>query len=96
MIGNKDINPLNVFGLRKMEHCPPHFQQVTFKSKVNNATIENWIYDNLSGRFYFGYVYQAGESTVESYTLIGFEEQAEASYFMLCLDSIQATEYRSL
>jgi hypothetical protein len=43
MLKYGEINPLNVFGLRRVEHCPPHFEQVHFNLHVNDKKITDWI-----------------------------------------------------
>jgi hypothetical protein len=44
------VNPLNVLGLRKLQHVPPHFEQLTIKN-VNFDEIDYWIYNNLDSRY---------------------------------------------
>ncbi len=89
MLKHGELNPLNVFNLRKMEHCPPHFTRVKFDSKVQDKTITDWIYENLEGRFWFGNVYyKPDESKFTIQKCAAFEISAEASYFALILDQI--------
>ena len=54
MLKHGEPNPLNVFGLRKLDHCPPHFERVVFDIKTSEKQITDWIHENLSGRFYLG------------------------------------------
>ena len=89
MLKHGEVNPLNVFGLRKLEHCPPHFEQVSFSPYVNEKQISDWIYENLSGRFYVGYRdINLERSTVERQLVAAFEQSSEASYFSLFLPQI--------
>lgn len=89
MLKHGEINPLNVFGLRRLDHCPPHFERVAFDIKSNEKKISDWIHENLTGRFWFGDVYQDGQSDKTSMCkCAAFEERSEASYFALCLDQI--------
>ena len=84
------INPLNVHSLRTLDHCPPHFYAVDFDLSSSAKKISDWIYENLSGRFYFGEVFVAGENG--NGTVIrrraAFEIHSEASYFALVLTEI--------
>ena len=54
MRSSDDINPLNVFGLRRVEHRPPHFETLTFDLRTVEKNITDWVFENLHGRFYFG------------------------------------------
>jgi hypothetical protein len=89
MLKHGEINPLNVFNLRKLHHCPPHFQKINFDIKTSEKTISDWIYENLSGRFWIGdsYIKDANNCLIIQKSA-GFEENSEASYFALCLDKI--------
>ena len=59
MLEHGDANPLAVWGLRRVEHIPQHFTRVEFQLLVLEKNITDWIWTNLSGRFYFGEVYHA-------------------------------------
>lgn len=89
MLKHKEVNPLAVFGLRRMDHCPPHFVTIKFDSRGNEKGITDWIWENLDGRFYFGddYVETPG-SSIYMQKVVGFESPGEASYFSLILDTI--------
>jgi len=86
-----EVNPLNVFGLRKLEHCPPHFEQVTFNPYVTEKHISDWIYENLSGRFYVGHRDIYNNRSQERHCVVAFEQASEASYFSLFLPQINPT-----
>lgn len=95
MLKHGEINPLNIFGLREIKHCPPHFCKVTFDLKTSEKNIKDWIYENLSGRFWLGDVYS--ESQTESFQMekcVAFEVHAESSYFSLMLDTFNTWEYK--
>ncbi len=95
MLKYGEVNPLAVFGLRRVEHCPPHFTRVEFDARVTDKEIADWIYTNLLGRFYVGDRYVL--STSGSATIVkcaAFENSGEASYFALQLDQIN--EHQSL
>lgn len=77
----KELNPLNVHGLRQITtHCPPHFTQVTFQSMINQKIITDWIWENLEGRFYV--LSNDGNITA------AFELANESTFFSLSLSSI--------
>lgn len=89
MIKYGEVNPLNVHGLRRLEHCPPHFTKVEFSIRTGEKVISDWIYENLEGRFWFGdrFFKTPGESISFS-KCVGFELGSEASYFSMFLDKI--------
>lgn len=89
MLKYGEINPLNVFGLRRVDHCPPHFEQVHFNILTNDKKITDWISENLEGRFWFGDLYMYGDDSIVSLgKCAGFEIHSEASYFSLIIDQI--------
>lgn len=93
MLKHGEVNPLNVFGLRVMEHCPPHFERVVFDLKVQEKKITNWISEHLEGRYWIGDTYTAGsDERISMSKCVAFEEYSEASYFALFLDKINSYE----
>ena len=89
MLKHGEVNPLNVFGLRKIEHCPPHFERVEFDPYVSEKLVCDWIYENLSGRFYAGYHDVTNNGTqFQRQMIVAFELASEASYFSLFLPQI--------
>ena len=94
MLKYGEANPLAVFGLRELEHCPPHFVQVNFDLKASEKTISDWVYTNLTGRFYYGdYYYKNSDNTVQISKQMAFESPGEASMFALVLDQINQQDY---
>ena len=87
-------NPLNVFGLRRLEHCPPHFTVIQFELKTNIKQITDWIHENLEGRFYAGdsYCEDSNSQRIQMIKCVGFENPSEASYFSLLLDKLNTWE----
>lgn len=96
MLKHNEVNPLAVFGLRRVEHCPPHFVSIRFDCYTADKTITDWIWENLDGRFYAGDEYTAEPSTTPTPTqmqkMVAFEQPGEASYFSLILDTINKRE----
>lgn len=88
MLKHGEINPLNVFGLRQVDWCPPHFERVVFDSYTNEKAITDWIYENLRSRFYVGQTDVKVENTFQRQMLVAFEDPSEASYFSLFLPQI--------
>ena len=89
MLKYGEANPLTVFGLRKLEHCPPHFTKVEFDLRVQEKLILDWIWTNLSGRFWYDDLYYTSEAgNTEFRKCAAFEIPGEASMFALILDTI--------
>ena len=89
MIKYNEPNPLNIFNLRQITHCPPHFHKVEFDLNTYDKVVSAWIYENLEGRFNYGQI----DSLSSAGKLIrrhraAFELAGEASYFALCLVDI--------
>lgn len=94
MLKHGEANPLAIFGLRQLEHCPPHFTHVDFDLVANEKTISDWVWTNLSGRFYFGdRYYKDSNQNVQFQKRIAFEIPGEASMFALMLDQINKHNY---
>lgn len=94
MIKNGEPNPLNVFNLRRFEHCSPHLEKVYFDSRTSDKAITDWIYENLEGRFYFGDMVLLDEKNYHIQKCAAFEIKSEASYFCVMLDTFnQVTSY---
>lgn len=94
MLKYGEANPLAVFGLRYLEHCPPHFTQVDFDIKANEKTISDWIWANLEGRFWYGdRYYKDDENNVQLIKCAAFEIPGEASMFALILDQINKNHF---
>jgi len=89
MLKLNEVNPLSVFGIRWVQHCPPHFTVVDFDIRTDEKTITDWIWTNLSGRFYINtHYYQNSTKSLGMCKRVAFELPAEASYFSLLLDTI--------
>ena len=90
MLQHNEVNPLAVFGLRRVDHCPPHFTKFSFDLNTSDKIITDWIYENLTGRFYYGDEYFVHESNgkVGMHKSAAFEIPGEASYFALQLDTV--------
>jgi hypothetical protein len=88
MLKHKEANPLTVFGLRRMTHCPPHFTPIKFDLRTNEKIISDWIWEHLEGRFYMGDEYQENGKNLGMRKVVAFEVPGEASYFSLLLDTI--------
>jgi hypothetical protein len=94
MFKHGNANPLNVFGLRRLQYCPNYFEIIVFTLYTNDKVITDWIYENLTGRFYFGdkVVLNAdNKTTIEK--VAGFEKPDEASFFGLLLPNINVSRF---
>jgi hypothetical protein len=86
VLNRNKINALNLFEKRRVEFCPPYFEYVVINPSYNLLkAIDDWIYDNLSGRYYLGKTVDLEEtnSSIRSKYKIAFENPKELSYFML-------------
>lgn len=82
----RKINPLNFYGIRKLQVPPPHFECLSIEMNRYNLeqTIVKWIEQNLKGRFYVGAVYELDKNNKQSKVIkIGFEDPKELSLFTL-------------
>jgi hypothetical protein len=86
MLKYGEVNPLNVHGLREVEHCPPHFTVANIHLSTGVTQIKNWIWENLQGRFYIGNT--VFEPSIGNTVSVAFEIPGEASYFALSLPQI--------
>jgi hypothetical protein len=90
MLKYNEVNALTVFGLRRMNHCPPHFTSVAFDLHTVDKQITDWVWEHLDGRFYYGDLYTENENgSISMHKQAAFEIAGEASYFSLVLDTIQ-------
>jgi hypothetical protein len=87
-----EVNPLNVFGLRRLDHCPPHFVEVKYTLKTSEKKITDWVIENLEGRFYAGDSYTEENDHIHMIKCVAFEIPGEASYFSLILDKLNTWE----
>jgi hypothetical protein len=92
MLKHNEVNPLTVFGLRRMDHCPPHFIKVHFNTYTQEKVFTDWIYENLTGRFYLGGEYYKEDGNTEMRKCVAFELPGEASLFSLVVDTINKPE----
>lgn len=88
MLKHSEVNPLNVHGLRQLKHCPPHFTEVVFDLNTNEKAISDWIFENLTGRFYVGYTDKIHDEKYSRFYCAAFEEPGEASFFSMFLSQI--------
>lgn len=89
MLKYREVNPLNVHGLRRIEYCPPHFTPVNFDLRTQEKAIVDWIWSNCAGRFYFGDFFQIDEAGKKVMCKqAAFEVPSEATYLALFLDQI--------
>jgi hypothetical protein len=81
----KEPNALNLFGLRRIELAPPHYESITVPLSYNlEHSIERWIMSHLKGRFFI--VKTTGVDNTDSINVlfkIGFEDKRELSLFTL-------------
>jgi hypothetical protein len=97
MLKYGEVNQLAVFGLRQLEHCPPHFTPVDFSLRTHEKTILDWIWEHLSGRFYFSdYYTKTDGGSISLSKRAAFEIAGEASMFALVIDQINSFDNEDL
>jgi hypothetical protein len=95
MLKHGEVNPLDVFDLRRLNHCPYHFETIVFDLNTTEKVITDWIYEHLLGRFYLGDSIH-WNPMLHQYSMektAGFEKPSEASYFGLFLPNINVSIY---
>jgi hypothetical protein len=89
---NGKPNPLNYFGLRRVEFAAPHFKYTTI-DKYNPSLLKNfdtWIKQNLNSRYYIGQSLDLDNTNTIVYTTrIGFESEKELSFFTIACPYLQ-------
>jgi hypothetical protein len=78
------VNPLNVLGLRRLTHIPPHFAKMTTSKVDKFDIIENWVYTKLDSRFCIRKTYKVNdENKIVEIIEIGVEDPKELSMLSL-------------
>ena len=95
MLKYNEPNPLNIHGLRQLAHKPPQFTPVFFDVYTSVQNIENWIWENLEGRFFLNDYHKVDEQDLKIHLVkcAAFELPAEASYFSLMLNTFNSSEF---
>lgn len=79
------VNPLNALDIRKVHFPALHFHYLELDkfhvSFVRN--IDNWIYNNLNGRYFIGSGISLIDNNITYITKIGFELEKEISFFKI-------------
>ena len=94
----KSPNPLNVFGLRKLNHCAPHMTKLVYVMPPIETIlkIENWIYCNLEGRYSIErmstFTHSENKNIPETSLVISFEDSVAATFFAFQYDMIATEE----
>ena len=97
-----DPNPYNVLEIRKLRFIPKHFTVIKLQHHVpywTNSlltTIDNWIYNNCSGRYSIAEDLDVVDNKVEKIIKIGFENASESSYFSLGCSELTGHEVKVL
>lgn len=73
---------VDFYGARKLAWCPPHFIQVDLRTK-NLLDVEEWIYNNTTGRFSLTTKILKSDQILLSSYVVGFELQEDALFFAL-------------
>lgn len=90
---NGKPNPLNYFGMRRVEFACPHFKYMTLDRYHPSVVrvIDTWIKKNLNNRYYIGQgIALDGTNTIVYTTRIGFESEKEMSFFTIACPHLQS------
>lgn len=49
-LARKEVNALNVLGVRKLRYCPPNFTKLSING-VDIVALDHWVYHNLDSRY---------------------------------------------
>lgn len=83
---NSKPNPLNFFGLRRVEVSCPHFTYTILDrfNPINVKNIDKWIMNNLNNRYYIGqHLALDKNNAIVFQTKIGFEVAKDLSFFKI-------------
>ena len=89
---NGKPNPLNFYGLRRVEFAAPHFKYTSLDkySPILVKQIDAWIKHNLNNRYFIGQGISLDPSNSIIYTTrIGFESEKELSFFTIACPYLQ-------
>jgi hypothetical protein len=84
-------NPLNLLGLRRVQFPARHFHFITLPKYSPGVvkSVDEWIYNNLNGRYYVGQGISLDHTnTIVYVTKIGFEQEKEKSFFLLSYSNL--------
>jgi hypothetical protein len=77
------VNAMNVLGIRKLNHIPPHFQSLNLKT-TDIDEIEDWIYRNLESRYYINNTQAIDDNNkLIDVIEIGLEDSKEITMLLL-------------
>ena len=80
-----DLNPIDILKERQVETLPPHFKKISIPGNSSvEWQVKDWVRSKLKGRYFIGqYPSVNNDSKYRTTTFVAFEEQKEATYFML-------------
>jgi len=81
----KKPNPLNYFGIRRLDYPGPHLNYIEMSPNYNlEKALVNWITSHCKSRYYVGKTVNINDSnSIQNKLKIGFEDPKELSYFAL-------------
>ena len=83
---NGKPNPLNYFGMRRVDFACPHFKYTSVEkyNPLNLKLLDDWIKNNLNNRYYIGQGMILDHTNTIVYNIrIGFESEKELSFFKI-------------
>lgn len=86
-IKNGKPNPLNYFGIRRVDFPAQHFHYTSINKYTPTLlkALDQWVYNNLNSRYYIGQDLELDKTSnsITYVTRIGFEQEKELSFFKL-------------
>jgi hypothetical protein len=76
------INPLDVLEKRRFHFLPPHLSPIGLGS-VGIRTVNEWITNTLSGRYFIGPMLRLENNRLMSQDVVAFEDPKESTIFLL-------------
>ena len=78
-------NPLNFFGIRRLEYPGPHLEYMELSQGYNlDKALCTWIENHCKSRYYIGRCIGIDSTnSIQAKVRIGFENPKELSYFAL-------------
>lgn len=79
-----EINPLDVLEARRFDYLPPHLTPYKLGASIyNKQNIDQWIQENLNGRYYLGTITILENNSISIQDVVSFEDNRESTIFFL-------------
>jgi len=86
-----EVDALAAAGGRELDFLPKHFHCVSLGSNYyDTRSVRNWIWRNQSGRFCITTRIKVTDKTMNSESVVAFEDSGEAIMFTFILPTLQS------